>query len=213
MNTKATFKELLDSGKNTRPHKGKSRRKKASGIGEKIKLLRADMPQAELARRCGIDKAIISKIENNKMLGTVESHRKIAHIFGLNLAELYSFTENDKKDMVEHHPGHIANDVYQDFLEILTKSPLSKRMLPTLLVLSPGQERFLEETLKKVERFIFVLKGAVKIEIEGKSYTLKKKSADQKGDSLYSRSSKRHNIKNAGKEKARLLCVSSPPVL
>ena len=183
-------------------------------IGKKIRFLRGNMTQGELARRVGVDKAIISKIETGKMLGSFECHRKLAEVFGLKLSELYAYFEQEKPETVEVHPGASKTDVYKDFLEVLTTVPLSKKMLPTLIILKPKEEKFLEETIKKkIERFIIVIEGEFEVEVEGKVYHLKKESSLEKGDSLYSRSSKRHRIKNTGNSVAKALCISSPPVL
>ena len=182
-------------------------------IGKKIKFLRGNMTQEELARRVGVDKAIISKIENGKMVGSFECHKKLAEVFGLKLSELYAYFEQEKPESTEVHSGVSKTDVYKDFLEILTSMPLTKKMLPTIITLQTGKERFLEQTLKKVERFIIVIEGEIEVEVEGKVYHLKKEPKLEKGDSVYSRSSKRHRIKNIGNSVARALCVSSPPVL
>jgi transcriptional regulator with XRE-family HTH domain len=183
-------------------------------LGKKLKLLRGNMTQSELARRSRVDKAIISKIESGKMDGTVECHQKLAEVFGLKLSEFYAFIEEGKPEPAEFHSGKDGKtDTYQDFLEIITHLPLSKKMLPTFITLAPKEEKFLEETLKKVERFIIALDGEVTIEIESKIYNLKKESNYEKGDSLYSISAKRHIIKNTGTKVARILCISSPPVL
>lgn len=182
-------------------------------IGSKLRLLRGNMTQAELARRSSVDKAIISKIESGKMVGTVECHQKLAEVFGLKLSELYAYLEEDKPSPVEYHPGNHKTDVYQDFYEILTTVPLSKKILPTFITLGEHEEKFLEETLKKVERFIIVLEGEIEIEVEGSVYHLKKENDYEKGDSIYSSSQKRHRIKNAGRGVAKALCISAPPVL
>ena len=171
------------------------------------------MTQDELAERSGVDKAIISKIESGKMTGTVECHKKMAAVFGLKLSELYAYLENAGPEPAEFHSGSAKTDTYQSFLEILTQRPLSKKMLPTFITLKPKEEKFLEETIKKVERFIILLEGEIEIEVEKKKYRLKKESRLEKGDSLYSNSSKRHRIRNTGKTTARALCISAPPVL
>lgn len=181
--------------------------------GEKFRLLRGNMTQAELTQRSGVDKAIISKIESGKMPGTVECHKKLAEVFGLKLSELYAYLEEDKLEPAEYHSSESKTDVYQDFLEILTNKPLAKKMLPTFIALKPKEEKFLEETLKKVERFIIILEGAIEVGIDGKAYALKKEAASEKGDSLYSTSCKRHRIKNTGNNTARILCISAPPAL
>lgn len=182
-------------------------------IGRKLRLLRGNMTQAELARRSRIDKAIISKIESGKMQGTVESHKRLADVFGLKLSELYAFFEEEKPEPVQVRPGSSRTDFYQDFLQILTSIPLSKKMLPAFLTLNPSEEKCLEETVKKVERFIIVLDGSAEVEIAGKRYRLSKEAGAEKGDCLYSSSPRRHTVRCSGTSGARLLCVSCPPVL
>lgn len=190
-----------------------ARFKLAMEIGEKIRILRGNMTQAELASRSDVDKAIISKIESGKMAGTVDCHKKIAQVFGLKLSEFYAYLESNEIQPAILRLGSAQTDMYQDFLELLTNIPLSKLMLPTFIRLKPKEEKFLEETLKKVERFIYVLEGTIEIIIEDVSYQLQKDPKEEKGDSLYSTSSKRHLIKNTGSAIAKVLCVSAPPVL
>ena len=182
-------------------------------LGKKLRLLRGNMTQVELAARSGVDKAIISKIESGKMDGTVESHQRLAEVFGLKLSEFYAFIEENKSQPAELRSGDNKTDVYQNFLEILTSVPLAKKMLPSFISLQPQEEKFLEETLKNVERFIIVLEGEVTIDVEGVMYPLKKSPGHEKGDSLYSVSPKRHSLKNTGPAISRILCVSCPPVL
>jgi transcriptional regulator with XRE-family HTH domain len=182
-------------------------------IGAKLRLLRGNMTLTELARRADVDKAIVSKIESGKMTGTVECHRKLAEVFGLKLSEFYAFMEDEKSEPAEFREGKSKSDVYQEFLEILTTIPLAKKMLPTFISLKPGEQQHLEETLKKVERFIYILEGEINVTVEGKTYTLKKDGACEKGDSLYSASLQRHTLKNSGAAIACALCISSPPVL
>jgi len=182
-------------------------------IGAKLRMLRGNMTLTELAKRADVDKAIVSKIETGKMTGTVECHKRLAEVFGLKLSEFYAFMEDEKPEPAELHPGNAKTDVYSEFLEILTTIPLAKKMLPTFITLKPAEEQYLEETVKKVERFIYVLEGSIDITVEGKVYHLKGPNGAEKGDSIYSTSQLRHTLKNTGPTVARALCVSSPPVL
>ena len=182
-------------------------------IGDKLRILRGNMTQAELAQRSKVDEAIISKMESGKMSGTVACHKKLAEVFGFKLSEFYAFVESSKPESVELHSGSLKTDTYENFLEILTTRPMAKKMLPTFLTLHPKDEKFLEASLKKVERFIVLLKGELEVEVEGKVYSLKKELTAKKGDSLYSISAQRHRIKNTGHSVAQALCISTPPVL
>ena len=85
-------------------------------LWKKLRLLRGNMTQVELAGRSGVDKAIISKIESGKMDGTVECHQKLAEVFGLKLSEFYSFIEEKKSQPAELRSGNNKTDVYQNFL-------------------------------------------------------------------------------------------------
>lgn len=181
--------------------------------GEKFRLLRGNMTQEELAKLSGVDKAILSKIESGKMTGTIECHKKLAKVFGMKLSELYAYLEEDKIEAAEFRPGDSRTDFYDEFFDILTTKPLAKKMLPTFITMQPKEERFLMETLKKVERFIVVLEGTIEIEVENKTYNLSRKTTCKMGDSLYSSSSNKHRIKNIGTSVAHILCISSPPVL
>jgi len=182
-------------------------------IGIKLRLLRGNITQGELARRSGVDKAIISKIEAGKMAGSVSCHQNLAQAFGLKLSEFYSYMEKHESVPVELHQGDKKDTTYGNFLEIITSIPLSKRMLPVLMTLKKNEVRFLEETMKKVEWFIMLLEGEVQVDIEGKVYKLARREGANKGDSIYSMSSKKHVLRNIGAGAAKLLCVSSPPVL
>ncbi|MGD9014475.1 MAG: XRE family transcriptional regulator [Candidatus Omnitrophota bacterium] len=182
-------------------------------IGKKIRQLRGSMTQEELARRLGVDKAIVSKIETGKMYGSFDCHRKLAEVFGLKLSELYAYFEKEEMELVEFHAGSAKTNVYKDFLEILTTFPLSKKILPTLITLKPKEGKTLESSLKQAERFMIVLEGEFEVEIEGKTYNLKKDPTQQKGDSLYSKSPEQHRIKNISNAASRMLCISSPPIL
>lgn len=182
-------------------------------LGKKLKILRGNMTQAELAKRSGIDEAIISKIEADKMPGTIKCHTKLAGAFGMKLSEFYAYMEKEKIEPAEFHPANTKTDLYQDFLEILTSYPLSKKMLPTFITLQKNEVKYLEETLKKAERFIIILSGEAEIKIEDKVFHLKKEDAYGEGDSLYSTSRKRHSLKNTGQSITHLLCISAPPVL
>lgn len=182
-------------------------------LSKKLKNLRGSMSQAELARRAGVDKAIISKIESGKMAGTVDCHKKVASALGLTLSELYAYLEEKQTGNVEFRSGLSHSDRYGDFLEILTEIPLSKKMLPTFITLKPKQTCDLEESVKDVERFIIIIEGEVQVSIDKTVYSLKKENRSSKGDSLYSRDASRHQLKNTGTQTASLLCISAPPVL
>ncbi len=61
-------------------------------IGNKIKTLRWSkmITLKQLAELSGVQIATLSRIEHNKMTGTVTSHARIANALGVRLVDLYS---------------------------------------------------------------------------------------------------------------------------
>ena len=61
------------------------------GLGIRIRDLRKSkrLTLVEVAKSTGIDQATLSRIENGKMTGTLDSHRRIAETLGVRLTELY----------------------------------------------------------------------------------------------------------------------------
>ena len=61
------------------------------GLGMRIKELRKArrLTLVEVAKKTGIDQATLSRIENGRMTGTLDSHMKIAAVLNLTLPELY----------------------------------------------------------------------------------------------------------------------------
>jgi len=77
-------------------------------------------------------------------------------------------------------------------------------MEPHLFTVSPGAGSG-EPYTHEGEEFIFVLRGSLKIELEGKEYELRA------GDSFYFESSTPHAWRNAGKSKTQLIWINTPP--
>src|SRR5688572_14590497 len=108
------------------------------GLGERIKNLRKErnITLVEVASRTGIDQATLSRIENGKMTGTLDSHMKIADVLGIRLPELYDDVlskisevkdklAKQKVETFSHSSGAVA--------ELLTTGILQKKMMPILL--------------------------------------------------------------------------------
>ena len=179
------------------------------GLGERIRSLRKakHLTIVEVAKGTGIDQATLSRIENDKMTGTLDSHRRIAEILGLRLPDLYDTVmrqiaeSKDKKilqkfDTFSHAGGAVA--------ELLTTGVLQKKMMPVLIKLKAKGRTETEELALFSERFIYVLKGAVDIGIAKAEKTL------NAGESLYFNASQPHHFKNRLKSESWILSVVTP---
>ena len=182
------------------------------GLGERIRNLRKakHLTIVEVAKGTGIDQATLSRIENGKMTGTLDSHRRIAEVLGLRLPELYDTVmrqiaeTKDKKilkkfETFSHAGGAVA--------ELLTTGVLQKKMMPVLLKIKGKGRTETEEYSSMTERFIYVLKGEVEA-IFGKQTSRLKQ-----GESLYFNASAPHHFMNKLRTECWILSVITPTSL
>jgi mannose-6-phosphate isomerase-like protein (cupin superfamily) len=149
-------------------------------------------------------------MENNKMTGTLDSHLKISKVLGISLSELYKGVEDEnkpaeslpRKKRTEHltHSSKVK-------CEFLVTNYLEKKILPALLTISPGGATQKEENRPGVEKFIYVLSGAIEAFVGEKNFFLKSE------DSLYFDASLSHHFKNASENESSAIYVISPPSL
>ncbi|MBF0569473.1 MAG: helix-turn-helix transcriptional regulator [Candidatus Omnitrophica bacterium] len=180
-------------------------------IGTQIQRLRKlrKISLAELSKQSGVQIATLSRIENGKMVGTVESHHKIALALGANLSEFYQSAPEETpspltaKDKLEIIPA--PNDKVST--EILVRQPASKKMLPTIIRLQGKASTGTEKGVPGTERFIFVIDGTVLVRISDQEVKLTKNA------SLYLTASQPHSFVNPGSAPVKILSVTTPVVL
>ena len=177
-------------------------------IGERLQALRKAkrISLTELSERSGVQMATLSRIENKKMVGTLESHIMIAKALGIDITELYKGLSqqnaiidfgNDKNTDVFTHSDDAS-------FEILTKNIMNKRMMPTLVRINEGGKTNKEQAQGGVEKFIFVLDGHVEININNQVFNL------HKYNTLYFDASLPHFYRNTGKGAVKLICIGTP---
>ncbi len=183
------------------------------GLGNRIKLLRRErkLTLVDVAKKTGIDQATLSRIENSKMTGTLDSHMRIAEALGLRLPDLYEqvltkiadLREKNARQKVEtfsHSSGAVA--------ELLTTGILSKKMMPVLLRIKPKGRTEIEEFPVGTERFLYILSGSVQVRLGREIKVLKE------GENLYFNATLPHHFENTSKSsEARCLSIMTPASL
>ena len=182
------------------------------GLGSRIQYLRKQrrITLVEMSEKTDIDMATLSRMENEKMVGTLDSHRRIAQALGLRLPQLYEEVAQKLEDIKEkairrrvetfsHSSGAVA--------ELLTNGILQKKMMPVLLRIKPKGATEVEEHPALSERFVYLLKGSVEVKIGNEERIL------NPGDSLYFDASGPHSFKNIAKIESELLSVVTPTSL
>ena len=182
------------------------------GLGRRIKFLRKQrkVTLVEIARKTGIDQATLSRMENEKMVGTLDSHLRIAQALGLRLPQLYEEVVQKLEEVKEKAVRHKVETFSHSsgaVSELLTTGVLQKKMMPVLLRVKPRGSTEIEEHPSTSERFIYLIKGSVEVAIGKDQRTLKP------GDSLYFNASAPHSFKNLAKTDSELISVLTPTSL
>ncbi len=180
-------------------------------IGPVIKKLRKErnMTLVELADKSKVALATLSRMENGKMTGTIDSHMRICNSFGIPLPELYKNLYPVKKalDLQKQKPrADIRIHDKKASEEMLASKVLNKKMMPAIIKLMKGGKTREEETRTGIEKFIYVVNGKIEAGIGSDRYEL------GKNDSLYFESNMPHYIKNIGKSEAHIISVVCPPL-
>src|SRR3989338_744245 len=120
--------------------------------GKKVTLI-------ELSKQTGIAQATLSRIETGRMIGTVESHQKIADALGLTLAALYAPLDRRYEEVAVGKKETARKLVHQGRgcqIELLTQEVTKKKITPLYVTLSGSSKTALEENERGVEKFIWV---------------------------------------------------------
>ena len=182
------------------------------GLGTRIQFLRKQrkITLVEMGKKTGIDQATLSRMENEKMVGTLDSHMRIAQALGLRLPELYEEVTQKMEEMRDKAFRHKLDTFSHSsgaVSELLTSGILQKKMMPVLLRFKPKGSTEPEDYPALTERFIYVLKGVVEITVQ------KEKRVLDAGDSLYFNASSSHSFKNIAKIDSELLSILTPTTL
>ena len=181
-------------------------------IGNKINELRKQkgFTLHQLSKASGVQIATISRIENGKMTGSLDSHMAIAKSLGVDITELYSaISGNNREDSrVELQEKEAAKEVFvhndKATYEVLTGNLLKRKMMPALLKLEPGGQTAKETNRPGSEKFVFALNAPLDVTIGNKHFTLKQ------GHSLYFDSNQEHFFSNNTTRSVQAIVVLTP---
>ncbi|MBF0215634.1 MAG: helix-turn-helix transcriptional regulator [Candidatus Omnitrophica bacterium] len=177
-------------------------------LGHTLKELRKKkrLTLLELSNKSGVAIATLSRMENGRMTGTVGSHEQICKALDVSLSDLYRNLEDRTKTvesaehalMIEHSngPENLSR-------ELFISNTLDKKMLPMLIKLGPGSGSKEERNNRGSEKFIYVTRGAIEININGRKYPLKQ------GATLYFDASLSHSFSNNTKNQSEFLSIQT----
>ncbi|NLX71000.1 MAG: cupin domain-containing protein [Clostridiales bacterium] len=175
-------------------------------IGEKIRQLRLKngLTQEELADRCELTKGFISQVERELTSPSIATLVDILECLGTDLKGFFSDNIQEKvvfktEDVFEKQDCELNHTI-----RWLIPNAQKNNMEPILMHLEASGSSG-EDDPHDGEEFGYVISGSIYLYLGSRKYRVKR------GESFYFRPTVAHRIENAGKSKAVVLWVSSPP--
>ena len=180
-------------------------------IGAQIKKIRKlkKMSLTTLSQDSGVQIATLSRIENGKMTGTLQSHFMIAKALGLDISELYQGMQEDDSIPVisEENIEAISAPNEKVSREILARQATNKRMLPSLIKIDNKGITNIEKYQPGSERFVWVLEGTLIAHIKDQNIKLTSHT------SLYFNAAYPHHFENPNNGTVKFISVLTPVTL
>lgn len=175
-------------------------------IGDKIRRLRVQnsLTQEELADRSELTKGFISQLERDLTSPSIATLVDILEGLGTNLQEFFNESIDEKIVFSKEDAFETENEDLKYVLNWVIPNAQKNKMEPILIELEPGG-RSKEDFPHEGEEFGYVISGNIYIYIGMEKHKVKK------GESFYYKANSNHYISNAGKTKASVIWVSTPP--
>jgi transcriptional regulator with XRE-family HTH domain len=161
-------------------------------IGDHIRKIRMQQGRTlqEVADACQCSKALLSKIENDKVVPAIATLSKIANALGVKVSALLEEGENGGVAFtpnIQLHPdSFIATSKGYDIFAF-APHVVNKKMQPVLIRAVKGDVRT-HTVHHEGEEFFYVLEGELKVHIGSTEYLLRT------GESIYFDSLNEHGI-------------------
>jgi transcriptional regulator with XRE-family HTH domain len=179
------------------------------GHGAALRELRRDrrLSLQEVSAATGISASFLSLVENGKSDITLGRMLKLAAFFDVHVSDLLPpGVGRDPIVIRSVERRHIASP--EEGIDIYLLGPDSeRRMLPVLAEFAPGG-RPAELVQHEGEEYIYVLKGKIRLEVEGHEPVVLKR-----GDGAYYRADRPHRLSTVDSQSASVFAVASPPHL
>lgn len=156
----------------------------------------------EVAKRAGLTKSTLSKIETGQTSSPISTLLSISTALGVHLSEF--FREEQKPSNYILTRKGAGRQIVRDgtslgyAYEALAADFPNKPLEPFLLTISPGDKE--GQFQHKGQEFIYLLAGKIAFTLGEEKFTI------EAGDSLYFDSAITHSLRLIGKAPARFLC-------
>lgn len=176
-------------------------------IGEKLRQLRLQrgLTQEEVADRCELSKGFISQVERNLASPSIATLTDMLECLGSSLPAFFNEKQNEKivfapQDMFEK----VDEDELRGSITWLVPDAQKNDMEPILVDMAEGGQTY-PLPPSEGEEFGYVLSGSIFLVMGEKKIRVKT------GCSFCIHPKMNHYLMNAGKSRAKVLWISTPP--
>lgn len=181
-----------------------------TNLGPQVKALRRDLGLTlqQVSERSGVSVSTLSKIENGRISGTVNTMLKVARGLGVLFDRLLEHSEQERQPtarLVQTKAAGVKafpTDFYDYYVH--SSDLLGRRMLPLVITVKTREvPPRLDWSTHAGEEFLLVIEGQIQLHTEHYApITL------DAGDSVYFDSLMRHAYVSVGEQDARVISVS-----
>jgi len=162
--------------------------------------LRRNLTLAQLSELSGVSVGHLSRLENGTRTPTVRLLMQLARALGVSLGALVGETPEQNTVYVSRSSDRRTIEADDTFLQSLS-DPALRRLQAVELRLLPG--RMGETATHAGEEWIYVLSGAIEVDLNGSTAVL------AEGDAVHFRADVPHALRNPHEEGATVLVVNS----
>lgn len=177
-------------------------------VGNTIKKIRTSkgILLKEVAEKCGISSSMLSQIEKGTANPSLNTIREIAHVLDVPIFKFFMAPEKDENNIaILKNENRKTVDSKNLTYELLSPDVETNIELVKMILHKKGSESSLNPKAHKGEEIAVLLKGKVKIIIEGQSAIL------EEGDSVYIPPLKSHKWINLENGEAIVMFSVTPP--
>ncbi len=175
----------------------------SAAIGLRLRnlRLRRGLSLATVAQAVGISVGFLSAIERSHMSASVATLRRLARFYKIKILDFFGAGDSNSR-LVRPQRRKVLKAGPGVRMELLAWG--NTVMEPHLFRIAPRAGSG-DSYSHEGEEFLFVLRGQLRISLEGEDYRL------QSGDSFYFESATPHTWSNPGRTEAWVLWINTPP--
>ncbi|TQR21217.1 helix-turn-helix domain-containing protein [Psychrobacillus vulpis] len=167
-------------------------------VGKRIRYLRKSqgLTSEELAKLAGISQSMISQIERGQVSPSLETLWKLSHSLQVPVFSFFEMEESNIVKISRAKETKVVKRVRPNVSYELLSPSSGKQMSFFKMVVEPGEDLNAPLMYHVGEECGIMLKGSLRIEVEGEIHII------NEGDSVYFDSSLPHRFMNLGEENA-----------